>query len=90
MFEHGRKLTGMYIWMSVIGVQKVSQSAQYVWMSVVGVEKVSESAQYEWMSVVGVEKVSQSAQYDDDDDCFYIALFSSLEQTHCARLLTSD
>ena len=56
MFEHGRKLTGMYIWMSVIGVQKVSQSAQY----------------------------------DDDDDCFYIALFSSLEQTHCARLLTSD
>ena len=26
----------------------------------------------------------------DDDDCFYIALFSALEQTHCARLLTSD
>ena len=21
---------------------------------------------------------------DDDDDCFYIALFSALEQTHCA------
>ena len=24
------------------------------------------------------------------DDCFYIALFSALEQTHCARLLTSN
>ena len=23
---------------------------------------------------------------DDDDDCFYIALFSALEQTHCARM----
>ena len=23
---------------------------------------------------------------DDDDDCFYIALFSALEQTHCARI----
>ena len=23
--------------------------------------------------------------YDDDDDCFYIALFSALEQTHCTR-----
>ena len=22
---------------------------------------------------------------DDDDDCFYTALFSALEQTHCAR-----
>ena len=22
----------------------------------------------------------------DDDDCFYIALFSALEQTHCARM----
>ena len=22
----------------------------------------------------------------DDDDCFYIALFSTLEQTHCARM----
>ena len=21
-----------------------------------------------------------------DDDCFYIALFSALEQTHCARM----
>ena len=27
---------------------------------------------------------------DDDDDCFYIALFSALEQTRCARLLSSD
>ena len=24
--------------------------------------------------------------YDDDDDHFYIALFSTLEQTHCARM----
>ena len=23
---------------------------------------------------------------DDDDDCFCIALFSALEQTHCARV----
>ena len=23
---------------------------------------------------------------DDDEDCFYIALFSTLEQTHCARM----
>ena len=23
---------------------------------------------------------------DDDDDCFYMALFSALEQTHCARM----
>ena len=23
---------------------------------------------------------------DDDDDCFYIVLFSALEQTHCARM----
>ena len=23
---------------------------------------------------------------DDDDDRFYIALFSTLEQTHCARM----
>ena len=23
---------------------------------------------------------------DDDDDCFYTALFSALEQTHCARM----
>ena len=23
---------------------------------------------------------------DDDDDCFYIALFSALEQTHFARM----
>jgi len=22
----------------------------------------------------------------DDDDCFYIALFSALEQTYCARI----
>ena len=26
------------------------------------------------------------AAVDDDDDCFYIALFSALEQTHCARM----
>ena len=24
--------------------------------------------------------------YDDDDDHFYIALFSTLKQTHCARM----
>ena len=23
---------------------------------------------------------------DDDDDCFYIVLFSALEQTRCARM----
>ena len=23
---------------------------------------------------------------DDDDNCFYITLFSALEQTHCARM----
>ena len=23
---------------------------------------------------------------DDDKDCFYIVLFSALEQTHCARM----
>ena len=25
-------------------------------------------------------------EYDDDDDCFDTALFSALEQTHCARM----
>ena len=29
---------------------------------------------------------------DDGDDCFYVALFSALKQTHCARMwfYTSD
>ena len=27
-----------------------------------------------------------TADDDDDDGCFYIALFSALEQTHCARM----
>ena len=26
------------------------------------------------------------SMFDDDDDCFYIVLFSALEQTHCARM----
>ena len=29
-------------------------------------------------------------RYDDDDDCFYIALFSALEQTQCARFYPSE
>ena len=28
----------------------------------------------------------QNKKGDDDDDCFYVALFSTLEQTHCAHM----
>ena len=34
------------------------------------------------VSSVGLSRCND----DDDDDCFYIALFSALEQTHCARM----
>ena len=31
-------------------------------------------------------KVCTAIYDDDDDDCFYIVLFSALDQTHCARV----
>ena len=34
-----------------------------------------------WSDVAIIKKIC-----NDDDDCFYIALFSALEQTHCARM----
>ena len=44
-----------------------------------------------WASQVRQPKVFSLANWvyhlnGDDDDCFYIALFSALEQTHCARM----
>ena len=38
-----------------------------------------------WTTFIFVA-VSGRGDFDDDDDCFYIALFSVLEQTHCARM----
>ena len=32
---------------------------------------------------VTLDCCTPSNEVDDDDDCFYIALFSTLEQTHC-------
>ena len=37
---------------------------------------------------VGIASSNLTAKQkgDDDDDCFYVALFSTLEQTHCAHM----
>ena len=32
------------------------------------------------------QKMEVTKEEDDDDDCFYIALSSALEQTHCAGM----
>ena len=55
--------------MSVVGVEKVSQSAQYEWMSVVGVEEVSQSAQ-------NISQSAQSAPICVRTDCTIQSLLS--------------
>ena len=35
--------------------------------------------------VLSMERV-MAYYHDDDDDCFYVALFSTLEQTHCTHM----
>ena len=47
----------------------------------------SETETHRERTLIGTSAKRDSMRMnEDDDDCFYIALFSALEQTHCARM----
>ena len=49
-------------------------------------EKVGRMGGRKEGKVTGMQGKNKRVTDDDDDDRFYIALFSALEQTHCAYM----